>query len=233
MHNALRADVLRLIVYPGIFFAAALLLLHATNADLLLADAIYALGDQRWAWRDAWLTNTLIHDGGRTLVGVIAVALLGALLLSMLYRPLAPWRSSLLYLFGSAFLGAMLVNVLKEVTQVDCPWDLARYGGTNIHVPLFGERIATQEPGRCFPAGHASAGYCWLGLFLVARSMAPRWQLPALLAPLTLGLVFGVAQQWRGAHFLSHDLWSLYVCWMAAALLHLLFVHRHWHDGRA
>jgi hypothetical protein len=83
MPNALRADALRLIVYPGIFFAAALLLLYATNADLLLADAIYALGDQRWAWRDAWLTNTLIHDGGRTLVGVIAVALLGALLLSM------------------------------------------------------------------------------------------------------------------------------------------------------
>ncbi len=222
MQNSLRANALRYVGYPSILFAIALLLLYATNADLLLADAIYAFGDKGWVFRNAWLTNALIHDGGRTLVGVIAVALLTAIVLSLFHRPLARWRASLMFAFCAAFLGAALVNMLKEVTQVDCPWDLARYGGTNIYVPLFGERIATQEPGRCFPAGHASAGYCWLGLFFVARRMAPRWQLPAALVPLTLGLVFGVAQQWRGAHFLSHDLWSLYVCWLSSALLYLL-----------
>jgi len=222
MQNSLRTDALRYVGYPTAFFAAALLLLYATNADLLLADAIYALGDERWEFRDAWLTNALIHDGGRTLVGLIAVALLAAIVTSLFHRPLARWRSSLLFVFYSALLGAALVNVLKEVTQVDCPWDLARYGGTNIHVPLFGARLPWQEPGRCFPAGHASAGYCWLGVFFVAHRMAPRWQWPALLAPMLLGLVFGIAQQWRGAHFLSHDLWSLYVCWLSSALLYLL-----------
>lgn len=226
MLNSFRADALRFVGYPTALFAATLLLLYATNADLLLADAIYAAGDGRWAFRDAWLTNALIHDGGRTLVGVLAVALLAAIVVSLFPRPLARWRSSLLFVFCSAFLGAALVNVLKEVTQVDCPWDLTRYGGTNLHVPLFGARIPLQEPGRCFPAGHASAGYCWLGVFFVAHRMAPRWQRAALVGPLVLGLTFGIAQQWRGAHFLSHDLWSLYVCWLSAALLYLLTFRR-------
>jgi membrane-associated PAP2 superfamily phosphatase len=30
------------------------------------------------------------------------------------------------------------------------------------------------------------------------------------------GLAFGLAQQWRGAHFMSHTLWSAAVCWGVA-----------------
>ena len=37
------------------------------------------------------------------------------------------------------------------------------------------------------------------------------------------GLVFGSGQQLRGAHFLSHDLWSLAVCWFLALGLFCLF----------
>ena len=95
MQNSLRANALRYVGYPSILFAIALLLLYATNADLLLADAIYAFGDKGWVFRNAWLTNALIHDGGRTLVGVIAVALLTAIVLSLFHRPLARWRASL------------------------------------------------------------------------------------------------------------------------------------------
>jgi membrane-associated PAP2 superfamily phosphatase len=32
--------------------------------------------------------------------------------------------------------------------------------------------------------------------------------------------VLGLAQQWRGAHFMSHTLWSAAVCWMIAWLVH-------------
>lgn len=31
-----------------------------------------------------------------------------------------------------------------------------------------------------------------------------------------LGLTFGITQQLRGAHFLSHDLWSAALCWAIA-----------------
>jgi len=32
--------------------------------------------------------------------------------------------------------------------------------------------------------------------------------------------VFGVSQQLRGAHFASHDVWTLTICWIVALLLH-------------
>ena len=41
---------------------------------------------------------------------------------------------------------------------------------------------------------------------------------------LVIGLVFGIAQQLRGAHFLSHDLWALMVCWLVALSLHRLML---------
>jgi membrane-associated PAP2 superfamily phosphatase len=38
-----------------------------------------------------------------------------------------------------------------------------------------------------------------------------------------LGLLFGFSQQLRGAHFLSHDLWTLAICWGTALGLFLWF----------
>jgi len=43
---------------------------------------------------------------------------------------------------------------------------------------------------------------------------------------LLLGVVFGMAQELRGAHFLSHDLWSLAVAWTCASLLYYGFFLR-------
>ena len=41
---------------------------------------------------------------------------------------------------------------------------------------------------------------------------ARRWLVASLLA----GLVLGLAQQWRGAHFMSHTLWTGLACWLVA-----------------
>ena len=32
------------------------------------------------------------------------------------------------------------------------------------------------ERGRCFPAGHASAGYAWVALYFFFLAAAPRWR---------------------------------------------------------
>ena len=67
--------------------------------------------------------------------------------------------------------------------------------------------------GRCFPAGHASAGFGFVaGYFAFARD-APRVARAWLVAALLAGLIFGLAQQVRGAHFMSHTLWTAWLCW--------------------
>ncbi|MCB1648901.1 MAG: phosphatase PAP2 family protein [Pseudomonadales bacterium] len=209
---------LRMTLYPTVLFAFLATVLVLTDWDLWWGDLLFRLEGGSWALRDAWVTNQLIHDRGRDLVAVMTLALLLAIAMSFALRRLHAWRRPLLYLLCSALISVAIVNIMKDTTGVDCPWDLSRYGGDKEYVGLFDSLPEGQDAGRCFPAGHASGAYCWLGLYFLALRYRPAWRHAVLGAVLTLGLTFGIAQQLRGAHFISHDIWTIYICWMSAAL---------------
>lgn len=216
-------EIRNLLVLPTLAFLTAIVALEKSGADLQIADWLYRLQGGSWRLQDAWITNNLIHDQGRNLVGIVLLAVLLAIALSFVMTPLRAYRGDLIYVLVTALIAVAIVNILKETTHVDCPWDLTRYGGDKLYASLFeglsmNHVPANQEPGHCFPAGHASGAYCWLGLFFFARRRFPARQWQALTGVMAMGLVFGVAQQLRGAHFVSHDLWTIYLCWMIAAL---------------
>jgi len=73
--------------------------------------------------------------------------------------------------------------------------------------------------GGCFPAGHASAGFAFIGGFFALRHTLPRTARRWLAGALAAGLVLGLAQQVRGAHYMSHTLWTAWLCWASAALV--------------
>lgn len=212
------SEIRNFLVLPALAFLAAIAALELTGADLQVADWLYGLQGGSWQLQDAWITNNLIHDQGRNLVGVVLLAALLAIALSFVITPVRAYRGDLIYVLVTALIAVAIVNILKETTHVDCPWDLTRYGGDKLYASVFEGVPANQEPGRCFPAGHASGAYCWLGLFFFARRRFPARQWQVLTGVLAAGLVFGVAQQLRGAHFVSHDIWTIFICWMIAAL---------------
>ena len=215
---------------PFLIFLLVATVLEFSGIDLWLADLVYHWSGDMWSWRDAWLTATLIHEGGRTLVAVLVVALLVAVALSYRVQSLRQYRSGLWYLLVTALVSGLVVNIGKRVTQVDSPWELLRYGGTADYVRNFTSHAHTGGVGGCFPAGHASAGYGWLGFYYLVRHYWPSWRFHALGAVLLLGLVFGVGQQLRGAHFISHDVWTLGLCWLVATALALWWLPQH-NDG--
>ncbi|MDO9316771.1 MAG: phosphatase PAP2 family protein [Gammaproteobacteria bacterium] len=225
-------EIRNLLVLPTLAFLAAIVALETSGADLQIADWLYRLQGGSWRLQDAWITNNLIHDQGRNLVGIVLLALLLAIALAFVMAPLRAYRGDLIYVLVTALIAVAIVNILKETTHVDCPWDLTRYGGDKLYASLFEGVPANQEPGHCFPAGHASGAYCWLGLFFFARRRFPARQWQVLTGVMATGLVFGVAQQLRGAHFVSHDLWTIYLCWMIAALGRLV-LDRFARDGLA
>lgn len=208
---------------PSLVFLLVAVWLEFSGIDLWLADAIYHWSGDSWRWRDAWVTATLVHEYGRTLVAVLVLVLLLLILGSWQVAVLSPFRSGLCYVLVSALLAGLVVNIGKRLTHVDCPWDLLRYGGTADYVRNFMSHAGTGGVGGCFPAGHASAGYGWFGLYYFVRQFWPRWRSAALAGVLLLGLVFGIGQQLRGAHFLSHDVWTLGICWLVATTLALVW----------
>jgi membrane-associated PAP2 superfamily phosphatase len=212
---------------PLLCAAALLALVEHTAVDLWLADQWFALEGQSWAWRHHWLANDLIHYRGRQLIIGLGLILFGITTLSWRVNRLRRWRRPVLYLLVSMAVLPAIVAWSKHFSPVPCPWSLQRYGGTEIYRESFGYPVSSVLARSCFPSGHASSGFALLAAYFAALPCVRR---PALfLVPgLLVGWVFALGQQSRGAHFLSHDLWTLAFCWFGALALFLLFRPQHW-----
>lgn len=201
---------------PLLAFAGLVAALMLADGDRWLADRLYAWEGHRWAWRDATLTARVIHVYGRELSAAGWLAVLVAWWRSRSQPTRTPWRQALLYLLIAVPLASLLVAWVKSWSNMDCPWDLLRYGGDRPYVGLLAMRPVGLSRGACFPAGHASAGYAWLALYFALRMARPAWRGWGLTVGLGVGALFGISQQLRGAHFLSHDVWTAAICWFSA-----------------
>ncbi len=212
---------------PLAIFVGLSFLLIGMHGDLWLADRLYAMEGHAWTLQSGHITQDLLHAAGRQAskdLWFVLVLVLGASLFAARMRQ---WRWPLVYLLAATLLSTATVGLLKRWTNVDCPWDLLRYGGDKTYYSLFMHRPSMLGHGKCFPAGHASAGYAWIALYFFFLDARPRWRWWGLGSALGLGLMFGAAQQLRGAHFLSHDLWALMVCWLVALVLHRFMLAGH------
>jgi membrane-associated PAP2 superfamily phosphatase len=205
-------------VTPGFTVFAGFVLLLAWDAsgfDLPLARAVG--GPHGFPWRDHWLLTTVLHDAGRQLSWALALALcLGV------WWPLGPLArlpaSRRLQLAVSTLAAAFAVSLLKGLTTTSCPWDLNLFGGVARYVSHW-SGLADGGPGHCFPAGHAASGFAFLGGWFAFRRHDARVAGWCLLAALGTGGLLGISQQLRGAHFMSHTLWTAWICWTTAWVL--------------
>ena len=67
--------------------------------------------------------------------------------------------------------------------------------------------------GNCFPAGRATTALWLASLCIFWLPNKPKKALSVFMLGLVFGLVLGWVQQMRGAHFLFHTLWSM---WLAS-----------------
>lgn len=216
-------------IFLGILLALAALAIFAlgrcTGADLALADALYDRAAGAFPWREAWLTAVFSHRIAKTILTVAAVLLIAAAVGDAIWpQPVFDRRFARLRLrviAWSALLVPVVTSLLKQSSDAYCPWDLARYGGSAPYVRLFEALPAGVLPGHCLPAGHASSGLWLVSLVLLWLPGPPRRAWRALALALTPGLALGWMQQMRGAHFLTHTLWS---AWIACAIVLLLVV---------
>jgi membrane-associated PAP2 superfamily phosphatase len=171
---------------------------------------------------DQWLLKTLLHDAARTTSAVAALALLGLTAASWITtrpRRVHAQRQTLLLVSIACFLSAAVVGTLKHFSDHACPWDLELFGGTALYQPLFGRAVAAQSAQGCLPAAHPLAGYAWLSVGFALLPHASNRARRAWAFAFALGLLFGAVQIARGAHFLSHVLWSAWIVWGVDVML--------------
>ena len=197
-----------------------LVLLLAWEASGLDLASVRVWGDsQGFAWREAWLTRGLLHEGGRGLAWVVfGVMLLG------LWRPWlkGPSRGERITAIVGTLTALLVVPGFKRLSHTSCPWDLSEFGGVAQYVPHWQLGLFDGGPGHCFPSGHAAAAFAFFSLYFLWRHHHPALARLMLVGVLALGALFAWAQLARGAHYPSHSLWSAWLCWVAVMLVFLM-----------
>lgn len=210
------------LLLPVLTVGAVLGWLALTDGDRRLADAFFFDSSvQHWVGRNSYLANEFLHTGGRNLMRLLGVLAILGWTASYRLEKLRPLRRELGYLALCMALVPLTVGALKELTNVDCPWDLQGYGGDRPHVELFEDRPDDLPRAACFPGAHSSSAFALFALYFLWMTSNLKRARFALGAVLLIGVAFSVAQQSRGAHFLSHDLASALIAWIMCLGLYL------------
>ncbi|GHU33529.1 phosphatase PAP2 family protein [Betaproteobacteria bacterium] len=192
---------------------ALLLVFDPAELDFALARLFYD-PDSGFIGRHSFFLEDILHDRAKQAVIILGVLAIAGFLISLFPTRFRIWRRSLGYLVLSLALSTSIVTPLKTLTAIHCPWSLTEFGGSEQFTSLLEKRPATEKSGRCWPGGHASAGFSLIALFFVLRDRHTRAARIALAVALGLGTVFSLGRMMQGAHFLSHNLWTLLFDWL-------------------
>ncbi len=180
---------------------------------------------QGFAWRDSPFLVLYMHEAMRWLGWLLV------LLLSVgVWFPVGVLRRVPIYrrvqLLVSILASLALVATIKRTSATSCPWDLALFGGVADYVSHWRWGVRDGGTGHCFPAGHAAAGFAFVGGYFALYRDAPRAARWWLALALVMGLLLGLAQQMRGAHYMSHTLWTAWLCWTTGWVVDCLVQRR-------
>ena len=179
-------------------FACVMTSILALGLDQRLAHAWFVegrSGDWLGAGAGDWWAHRLLHDAGRWLVRGIAAAAVACWTMSFCWTALRDWRRPVGYVVVAMTAAVALVGLLKAISNVDCPWDLAGFGGDRPYVGLLGDRPDYLPRGQCFPGAHAASGYAIVCFYFVLRDVAPRCARWMLAAGGAIGLAFSIGQE--------------------------------------
>lgn len=188
--------------------------------DLRLEAPFFDAGSWFFPPDDRGLVFWLLYRGPKIALVVAGVASL----LWLLWRGLTKrWRAfDTRFLLGLLVLGftPLVVGLLKNSTGVSCPVQETVFAGPYAHVAIWDrlfDLVPSNEHLRCWPAGHAAAGFGLLGLRVLAPA-ASRLSWPWLVPGLAGGWVLGLYQMARGQHYLSHTIVTMAIALLLSAL---------------
>jgi membrane-associated PAP2 superfamily phosphatase len=162
-------------------------------------------------------------------VAALALAVWG---LSFVLPALHGWRRLAGFIALSMLLATGIVGLLKAITNVDCPWDLAEFGGNHPYIALFADRPDALPRAQCFPGAHSSSGFALLAFYFGLRERSRRLARGALIGAIAVGVAFSIGQEARGAHFLSHDLSSAAIVWFVQLAMYRAYARASTSSGR-
>lgn len=209
----------------GLIIPASLLIIlvivppHAF--DLSIARIFFNDG---WPWHQNETFTQVFYQTPKVIPFLIAIPLLiyTIMLISRGERLMQhDLGKRALYAVIAMAVSALTVWWLKDTTGVACPWSVVPFGGHfEITDPTFSW---SNQPGKCWPSGHAGTGFVLFTLYFAMKDRWPRAAIASGLFALVFGTLCGLTRVMEGAHFVSHVIATGLIDWIICAALYVLF----------
>jgi len=205
-----------------------------TNLDVWLIQPFYDAHALVFPLKNDSFLENVMHKGLKNLMIVVSLMMLalwvfGLKIWSFLSKNqnASHWSNAyhhqFLWVFVAMVVSTSAISVLKRLSIHSCPWDLLAYGGTEPWIPLFGNLPLGAELGHCFPGGHASGGFALIAFYFGFRDSLANLAKAGLILAVIFGFAMGWGQMMRGAHFMSHNLWTAWIVWMLVLAQYLIW----------
>jgi membrane-associated PAP2 superfamily phosphatase len=197
-------------IIPSILLIGFMFLFHQTHLDEWLAGHFYSRPTS-WMYRNNFILEKVLHKGGVIFSSTILAIVAGYWLYLWKVQGDVKIRDYLAFIFVASVLTIITVFFLKRWTTLPCPWDAQAFGGDRSPLALWQMFSSGLPKGKCFPAGHSSGGYGLISVYFGYTFIYGVRNFKTLIPGLLIGITFGITQQMRGAHFLSHDLATIFI----------------------
>ena len=206
------------VVLATIYFLV-LLISPFEAIDRGIARAMFEYGSPGWS--EAWIWSVPLYKGAKIAATILGLGLVGWGIKA--YRAdNKPLTDAIIRILMAAAIALGLMLLLKQFSGVACPWNLTEFDSNShrsVTVPFAWLYSDAKSQGACWPAGHASTGFCLFGLWFAARRIKPHIAPLVFIAVLLFGGLCAFARQVQGAHFLSHSIASLLLEFAVAGLV--------------
>lgn len=228
-----RLNYYAIYLLPVMLVSAVIVALDHAGIDRLVTGWFFDAASGGFPLRYNGFLEVVMHHWTKYLVVLVAVAAFAGYLISFLAPQLQPPRPLFLFVALALTLAPLAVAAMKFFSLRHCPWDIADFGGFIPYVGLLEAYPAGTAAGRCFPAGHASTGFCLFAFHFLGRALEnPLLARAGFALGLIGGLGLGLVRIVQGAHFVSHVLWAGVVCWIVIVVLYGLILEPRQTDFR-
>jgi len=210
------------IIVTLILLVLSVVLLGISNVDSIVQDLLYNIQTQQWILSKSDQPYHLIfYKSIKILLILISTLLLASLLFFRKIKIVIQYKKGLMIvLFSLIFVTTISVEI-KKYSNMPCPKHQIHYGGKypdTVVWESYPKPYDSFQKTKCWPAGHASAGFALLSLFFLFKRKRNKYI--GLIIGLSLGWSMGIYKMLIGDHYFSHTFISMLLAWFIILIIH-------------
>jgi len=210
------------IIVTLILLVLSVVFLGISNVDSVVQDLFYNMQTQQWILsKSDQPYHFIFYKSIKILLILISILLLVSLLFFRKIKIVIQYKKGLMIvLFSLIFVTTISVEIKKH-SNMPCPKHQIHYGGKypdTVVWESYPKPYDSFEKTKCWPAGHASAGFALLSLFFLFKRKRNKYI--GLIIGLSLGWSMGIYKMLIGDHYFSHTFISMLLAWFIILIIH-------------